>query len=107
MKHSLERDRRAPLRSRRHHCFDHGIWGHATKRAPEGCTIDYFGLLADAHGPAFIIATKPEAQFLTCLTRPSRVRCYEAKYQFQQLERIRKQAAALQMQLIPLTRVVS
>jgi len=28
---------------------------------------------------------------------------YEAKYQHQQLQRIRKQAAALHMQLIPLT----
>jgi transposase len=32
---------------------------------------------------------------------------YEAKYQNQQLQRIAKQAAALNMQLIPLTRVVS
>jgi hypothetical protein len=32
---------------------------------------------------------------------------YEAKYQHQQLQRIRKQAAALHMQLIPLTRDVS
>ena len=32
---------------------------------------------------------------------------YEAKYQHQQLQRIRKQAAALHMQVIPLTRVVS
>jgi len=35
------------------------------------------------------------------------VEFYEAKYQQHQLERIRKQAAALHMQLIPLTRVVS
>jgi hypothetical protein len=32
---------------------------------------------------------------------------YEAKYQHQQLQRTRKQAAALHMQLIPLTGVVS
>ena len=35
------------------------------------------------------------------------VEFYEAKYQHQQLERIRKQAAALHMQLIPLTGIVS
>jgi len=35
------------------------------------------------------------------------VEFYEAKYQHQQLQRIRKQAAALHMQLIPLTRVIS
>ena len=35
------------------------------------------------------------------------VEFYEAKYQHQQLQRIRKQAAALHMQLIPLTSVVS
>ncbi len=33
--------------------------------------------------------------------------CIEAKYQRQQLQRIAKQAAALNMQLIPLTKVVS
>lgn len=32
---------------------------------------------------------------------------YEAKYQHQQLQRIRKKAAALHMQFIPLTRVVN
>jgi len=35
------------------------------------------------------------------------IEVYEAKYQHQQLQRIRKQAAALHMQLIPLARVVS
>jgi hypothetical protein len=34
------------------------------------------------------------------------VEFYEAKYEHQQPQRIRKQAAALQMQLIPPTRVV-
>src|SRR6266566_1436526 len=63
--HSLERDRRTPVRSRRHHCLEHRVWNHAKKRAPEGCTIDHFGLLAGAHGPAHVIATKPPAQFLT------------------------------------------
>ena len=63
--HSLERDRRTPVRSRRHHCFEHSVWDHAKKRAPEGCTIDHFGLLAGAHGPAHVIATKPPARFLT------------------------------------------
>src|SRR5260370_32810776 len=38
--HSLERDRRTPVRSRRHHCFDHRVWDHAKKRALEGCTIE-------------------------------------------------------------------
>src|SRR6267142_1304194 len=63
--HSLERDRRTPVRSRRHHRLEHRVWNHAKKRAPEGCTIDHFGLLAGAHGPAHVIATKPPAQFLT------------------------------------------
>ena len=35
------------------------------------------------------------------------VEFYEAKYQHQQLDRIRKQAAALHMELIPLPRVIS
>jgi hypothetical protein len=35
------------------------------------------------------------------------VEFYEAKYQHRQLDRIRKQAAALHMELIPLPRVIS
>jgi hypothetical protein len=34
------------------------------------------------------------------------IESYEARYQQQQLQRIRKQAATLDMQLVPLTRVV-
>ena len=45
--HSLERDRRTPVRSRRHHCFDHRVWDHAKKRALEECTIE-----ASAYLPA-------------------------------------------------------
>ncbi len=32
--YSLDRDRRTPTRSHRHHCVEHGVWDHTRERAP-------------------------------------------------------------------------
>jgi len=48
--YSPERDQRTLVKGRCHHWFEHRVWDHTLKRAPEGCTIDFFGLLAGAHG---------------------------------------------------------